>query len=109
MNTVKTILEIIGLLASIIGIPWAITQYLYRYKQKVLYFTNCHLIHKSLWDLISSTYRGLKKSNISHTFTPLILIPHSYKKLVNWQNGDDVIVKFIKADGNLVFTQTKMF
>lgn len=109
MNAVKTILEIIGLFATIIGIPWAITKYLYRYKQKVLYFTNCHLIHKSLWDLISSTYRGLKNSNISHTFTPLILIPHSYKKFANWQNGNDVIVKFITGDGNSSFVQAKMF
>lgn len=109
MNTVKSILEIIGLFATFIGIPWAIIKYSYRYKQKVLYFTNCHLIHKSLWDLISSTYRGHKNSNISHTFTPLIIIPHSYKKFAKLHNGDDVIVKFIKNDGNSFFAQAKMF
>lgn len=109
LETVKIILEIIGLLATVIGIPWAIAKYICRYKQKVLYFTNCHLIHKSLWEIIFSTYRGLKNCNLSHTFTPLILIPNSYKEFVSWQNGDDVIIKFIKSDGNSYLAQAIMF
>ena len=109
MNTVETILTIICGLATIIGIHWSIIKYLHRFKQKVLYFTNCHLIHISLWDYMkeNSKYSGIKC--ISHTFTPLILIPLSYKNFVNWHDGDDVIINFIKGDGNSFFAQAKMF
>ena len=109
MGTIKLLLEILGLLFIALASIWGVLKFAYRWHEKFLYFTNCHLITKDLWNEIS---RQVKKSSVrsySHTFTPIIVLPRLFSKLFPIKNNKDVILEFKPMTGNTLLVTAKVF
>ncbi|MCK4408323.1 MAG: hypothetical protein KAV44_11650 [Bacteroidales bacterium] len=95
----------------------------YRWQEKFLYFSNCHLIPEKLWYDIRKKYekkeekeeekknKHKKKSVLkySYTFTPLIILPRTHIDLFPIKDNQDVILEFKTLGGSTSIVTSKAF
>jgi len=92
-------------LLSIIGGIWTFYKLFYKYKSKVLFITNCQILHKKVWEamLDEESLKIEKHGEEDFAFRPLVLLPHSMKKYTDIKNGKKAVLESVntKNENNL--------
>ena len=109
MGILKLLLETLGLLFAALASIWAILKFAYRWQEKFLYFSNCHLIPKTLWEEIAKKHKKKSVLTYSHTFTPLIILPRTHMNLFPIKDNQDVILEFKTPGGSTSIVTAKAF
>lgn len=89
------VISILGPLVGIITGAFAVIKIFFRYKSKILFITNCQILHKKIWaDLVK--YHNIKKHEpMDHAFRPLVLLPEYLKKYINIENKQKAVLESI--------------
>lgn len=105
-KVIEIINTILLTLITVVGSVWAVLRLIYKYKAKVLFITNCQILHKTLWDDICGKLKIEKHGKRDFAFRPLVLLPESMKKYSNVRNGEKAILecKNRKTEVNLMIT-----
>ncbi len=92
---------IIGPLIGILGAAFAIIKIFFRYKSRILFITNCQILHRTIWDDLIKYYKENtsikieKKGPHDHALRPLVLLPEYFKKYIDIPNQGKVILECI--------------
>ncbi len=87
-------------LLTVIGGIWTFFKLFYKYKTKVLFITNCQILHKDIWKAML----GIKKLKIKKhgeedfAFRPLVLLPPNLKKYSDVKNGQKAILESVNPN-----------
>ena len=96
---------IIAPIIGIIGGAFAIIKIFFRYKSKILFITNCQILHKTIWaDMVEHPSTKIKINGPQdHAFRPLVLLPEYLKKYISIKNGEKAVLENINLnnDNNL--------
>jgi len=105
MNVFNILNALAITILSIIGGIWTFYKLFYRYNSKVLFITNCQILHKKVWEamLERKSLKIEKHGEEDFAFRPLVLLPQSMKKYINIKNGKKAILESVnpKNDNNL--------
>ncbi len=92
---------IVGPMIAIVGSAFAIIKIFFRYKSKILFITNCQILHRSIWEDMRNHYPKIKeKGPQDHAFRPLVLLPEYLKKYIKIKNGQQAILENINANSD---------
>ena len=94
----KLVVLIVGPLIGIIGGAYAIIKIFFRYKSKILFITNCQILHKEIWGDMVTYYDINKHGAHDHAFRPMVLLPIEMKKYISIPNGGKVILENINTE-----------
>jgi hypothetical protein len=85
---------------TVIGGVWTFFKLFYKYKSKVLFITNCQILHKTLWEamLESPKLKIRKHGNEDFAFRPLVLLPQSLKKYSDIKNGHKALLESVNPN-----------
>lgn len=88
-------------LLTVIGGIWTFFKLFYKYKTKVLFITNCQILHKTIWEAMCQRpeLKIKKHGNEDFAFRPLVLLPHSLKKYSDVKNGQKAILENVNSTG----------
>ncbi len=87
-------------LLTVIGGIWTFFKLFYKYKTKVLFITNCQILHKKIWEEMYEE-KSLKiklHGKEDFAFRPLVLLPLSLKKYSDVQNGQKAILERVNPN-----------
>lgn len=87
-------------LLTVIGGIWTFFKLFYKYKTKVLFITNCQILHSTLWDAMCEVKKLRIKTHGEEDFAfrPLVLLPHGLKEYSNVKNGQKAILESVNAN-----------
>lgn len=87
-------------LLSIVGGIWTFYKLFYKYKSKVLFITNCQILHKKIWDamLAEKSLKIEKHGEEDFAFRPLVLLPQSMKKYTDIKNGKKAVLESVNTN-----------
>lgn len=87
-------------LLTVIGGIWTFFKLFYKYKTKVLFITNCQILHKTIWNAMCEVpkLKIKKHGKEDFAFRPLVLLPLSLKKYSNIKNGQKAILESVNAN-----------
>lgn len=92
-------------LLTIIGGIWTFFKLFYKYKTKLLFITNCQILHKDIWnDMCDLPELKIKKhGEQDFAFRPLVLLPDNLKEYSDVKNGQKAILESVnpKSENNL--------
>lgn len=98
MNFFKSFIEVFVSLLFIMTAIWGFFKLYYRYKSKLLFITNCQLLHKNIWYDLSEYYNIKQNGSMDFAFRPLVLLPISLKKYSNLKNGKKAVLESINPN-----------
>lgn len=87
-------------LLTIIGGIWTFFKLFYKYKTKVLFITNCQILHKTIWEAMCAVpeLKIKKHGEEDFAFRPLVLLPHNLKNYSDIKNGQKAILERVGSD-----------
>jgi hypothetical protein len=87
-------------LLTVIGGIWTFFKLFYKYKSKVLFITNCQILHKTIWEAMCKLpeLKIKKHGDEDFAFRPLVLLPHSLKKYSDVKNGHKAILESVNPN-----------
>ena len=98
----KGYFEVIGAFLTSMLLLWGFLKINYKYKEKFIFITNCHLLPKTFWDDMISFYNIETHSDIDHAFKPIIFLPRHLSPYINLsKKGGNVILESHVGDQNL--------
>jgi hypothetical protein len=101
MNAIAILNALAITLLTVIGGIWTISKLFYKFKTKVLFITNCQILHKTIWDAMCE----VRELNIEphgeedFAFRPLVLLPHSLQVYSDVKNGHKAILETVNPNG----------
>jgi len=92
-------------LLTIIGGTWTFFKLFYKYKTKLLFITNCQILHKTIWEAMCKLpeLKIKKHGEEDFAFRPLVLLPHSLKSYSDIKNVQKAILESVNptSENNL--------
>jgi hypothetical protein len=87
-------------LLTVIGGIWTFFKLFYKYKTKVLFITNCQILHKTIWEAMFKLpeLKIAKHGEEDFAFRPLVLLPHCLKKYSDVKNGHKAILESVNPN-----------
>ncbi len=85
-------------LLTVIGGIWTFFKLFYKYKTKVLFITNCQILHKPIWEAMVKELKIKTHGEEDFAFRPLVLLPHGLKKYSDVRNGQKAILESVNPN-----------
>jgi len=102
MDQFKIYIEVAGAILTSMALLWAFLKINYRYKEKFIFITNCHILPKTFWNDMVSFYRIETHGDNDHSFRPIIFLPNHLKPYIKISdNGTDVMLESRVNEQNL--------
>ncbi len=88
----KTYFEIIAAILTSMALLWGFVKIAYRYKEKFIFVTNCHILPRTFWESVSNYYKINTYGDHDHAFRPLIFLPVHLKPYIKLSNNGETVL-----------------
>ncbi|MCB2209210.1 MAG: hypothetical protein KQH67_13040 [Bacteroidetes bacterium] len=85
-------------LLTVIGGIWTFFKLFYKYKTKVLFITNCQILHMKIWDAMVAELKIKTHGEEDFAYRPLVLLPHGLKEYSDVKNGQKAILESVNPN-----------
>lgn len=85
-------------LLTVIGGVWTFFKLFYKYKTKVLFITNCQLLHEPIWKAMVKALKIKTHGPQDFAFRPLVLLPPNLKEYSDVKNGQKAILESVNPN-----------
>lgn len=85
-------------LLTVIGGIWTFFKLFYKYKTKVLFITNCQILHKPIWEDMVKALKIKIHGPQDFAFRPLVLLPLNLKEYSDVKNGQKAILESVNPN-----------
>ena len=83
---------------TVIGGIWTFFKLFYKYKTKVLFITNCQILHKKIWEAMVKELKIKNHGEVVFAFRPLVLLPHGLKEYSDVRNGQRAVLESVNQN-----------
>ncbi len=79
LNEYKLFFEVMGGLFAVLAVVWALLKLHYRYREKFVFITNCHLLPLTFWREVVPRLGISEHGDNDHAFRPIVFLPPRYR------------------------------
>jgi hypothetical protein len=85
-------------LLTVIGGIWTFFKLFYKYKTKILFITNCQILHKKIWEAMVERLKIKTHGDEDFAYRPLVLLPESLREYSDVKNGSKAVLESVNPN-----------